>query len=359
MTYTVPSLDSVWTQARNRMRAEMPGTDASIFPSTNYVISKTMAGEVWELYQFLDWIRRQRFATTADGDQLDAFGSVYSLTRNAATAAVGNIVISATPLTTITKGSVYQRSDGISFVTTEDAVVGPSGSQPVTVVCSTIGAIGNTLDGVLLTPIIANSAVVSVVTGPSGIGAGAEVEGDASYRARLLARIRNPPQGGAASDYVEWALSIPGITRVWVDPTVYGPGTVGVWIMSDGAGTNGIPNATLISDVIAYISAKRPVTARVFVLAPKPASIDIAIDGILPLATTAMQAAILAEITDVFRRVVQVSTPHAPYTFPANLIWQAVARATGQSSHTLRLPVAETAIPVGFVPTLGNIYYEA
>ena len=115
MSYAVPSLDAVWTQARNRMRAELPGTDAAIWPSTNYVISKTMSGEVWELYQFLYWISQQRFATTADGDQLDAFGAVYSLTRNAATAATGNIIISATPATTVTKATVFQRSDGVTL----------------------------------------------------------------------------------------------------------------------------------------------------------------------------------------------------------------------------------------------------
>jgi hypothetical protein len=64
------------------------------------------------------------------------------------------------------------------------------------------------------------------------------------------------------------------------------------------------------------------------------------------------------EIKDVFRRQVQVSLPGVPFTLTANVLWQAVARATAASLHRLRLPAGDVQIPAGFIPVLGTICYD-
>ena len=48
---------------------------------------------------------------------------------------------------------------------------------------------------------------------------GADMETDDELRTRMLAKYRRPRRKeGAATDYVEWALEVPGCSRAWVEP---------------------------------------------------------------------------------------------------------------------------------------------
>lgn len=42
-----------------------------------------------------------------------------------------------------------------------------------------------------------------------------------------------PPQGGSADDYDAWVRTVPGVTRVWLNPLGAGPGTVVLYTMFD------------------------------------------------------------------------------------------------------------------------------
>lgn len=356
MTFTVPTLQEALENARARMRAELPGTDAAVWPNTNYVYSKVWAGMQWELYQYLSWISRQKFATTADGDQLDAHGAQFNLSRNAAQSASGTVSLTGTASYSVPSGTLLERSDGVQFEIVSDTVFNASGSATATVRAVEVGTDGNTVGSASLTT-VEDANITAATVGTDGLGGGAEIEDDESYRARILLRMRYPPHGGAAHDYVFWALSISGVTRVWVDSNPYGPGTVGVWFMTDNSTTDGIPSATSVSEVTAYIESQRPVTANVSVAAPTAATIDVTINGIgVPSLDT--QALIENELKDVFRRAVQVSMPNSLFTLRANLLWQAIARATGDSTHTVRIPASDISITAGYVPVLGDVCYD-
>ena len=73
-------------------------------------------------------------------------------------------------------------------------------------------------------PIVGVNASANVTAG--ALTGGADAEDDDSLRARLLARIKEPPQGGSKADYVTWALEVPGVTRAWCYPEEMGDGTV-------------------------------------------------------------------------------------------------------------------------------------
>lgn len=357
MAFAIPTLQETLQRARDRMRAELPGTDASVWPNVNAVLAKVMAGEVWELYKFVEWVAKQRFATTADGDGLDAHARVYGLTRNPASAATGTVTIYGTALTPIAAGTIIERSDGVEFSVDVSLTIGVSGAVTAAVTAVVTGTASNTLGGAPLTLQSASLAVSSLIVTAPGIGGGADSESDESLRARVLLRLRYPPHGGAAHDYVFWALAISGISRVWVDPLAYGPGTVGVWIMADDNGTpDGLPSAIDVANVQAYADANKPVTARCLVRAPHAAPVAITIAGITSPSST-LQLAITAELRDVFRRQVQVAMPRTPFTFRVHLLWQAIARATQDSAHTVTIPASDLVIPAGYIPTLGSICY--
>ena len=356
MSYTVPTIDELIAQALARHRAELPGTDASLWPNTEHVFVKTMAGLIKLNYDYLAWIKRQRFASEADGDELEAIGRPYAITRRPAAQAHGNVFVTGTPGTTIIVGTTFSRSDGELFSVTDEVVIDGDGTSTVAVRAVVPGASGNTDAGAPLTQIGSALAITGVVVDTIGIGAGADVEDDEALRARILFRQRNEPMGGSPSDYVRWASSIPGVTRVWVEPRSRGHGTVGVWFMADGSTADGIPGGALVDDVADYLATMAPTDTegRLFVAAPTAAQMDVRISGLNPSTTIAAQ--IEAEVRDVFRRQVSVSMASRPFTFRSALIWQAVSRVTGDVGHQVTLPVDVELLP-GYIPTLGSICY--
>lgn len=357
MPYQTPTLEELITRGRERHRSELPGTDAFLWPNTEHVFLTAVGGIVHEAIQYLDWIKRQRFALEADGDQLDEHGRQFDLPRRDAAVAHGTVRVTGTPGTLLADKLELARSDGARFFGVGSAVIPLDGTIDLPVQAGLVGPDGNTIAGAEFVPAIAEPAITSIVVGADGIGGGTNIESDDSYRDRILFRMRYPPRGGAPHDYVAWALTVPGVTRVWVDPLAYGPGTVGVWCMADGNGARGIPSPVMIGDVAAYIAAHKPVTAKVFVTAPAPAQIDVRIDGI-GIPKPAVRDAISAELAMVFSRLVHVSLPTAPYALPRNLLWQAVARATGSAAHRITIPSNEdVAMLPGFVPVLGVIQY--
>jgi uncharacterized phage protein gp47/JayE len=62
---------------------------------------------------------------------------------------------------------------------------------------------------------------------------GSDEESTDELRARLLARLQNPPHGGNATDYEAWAKEVSGVTRAWSYPLELGAGTVTVRFVRD------------------------------------------------------------------------------------------------------------------------------
>jgi len=357
MAYTLPTLDELAKLAQERHRAELPGTDAFLWPNTEYVFLKAVAGMVHMNFKHAMWVKKQRFVHEADGDELDAHGKAIpggGMPRNTAARAHGNVLILGTPLHTLLVDTLFQRSDGVRFRLTAATTIETDGSVVAAIEAVDAGAASNTAINTPLDLVEPDINVTSVAVDTIGIGAGSDLEDDEAYRARLLFRLRNPPRGGNRADYVIWASSVPGVTRVWVERLAFGPGTVGVWIMADGSTVNGIPDNVLLGEVQDYLDTVGPETSRVLVRPPIAATMDVTINGITP--TTAQQLAIEEEIRDVFRRRVAVSTTSEPFTMRANVFWQAVARVMGSAEHSIVLP-ADTVLPVEFIPILGRVCY--
>lgn len=358
MSFKVPTLDELTKRAQERHRSNLPGTDAFLWPNTEFVFIQSISGLVFEAFQYLDWIKRQRFALEADGDQLDEHGAQFNMTRKASSKAHGNLDIVGIPGTDILDGDEFARSDGARFVAVGDVTIQGIGNASIAVEAVEAGPLGNTPAGAELAATTTNTGIASIAVDDDGLGGGAYLEADEDYRARILARMRQPPQGGAYHDYIAWALSIAGVTRVWVDASGMGIGTVVLRFMADGNGNNGIPSDALVEDVAEYIDLVRPVTSDVYVVAPTPVVVDVAISGI-GIPTETVRARIAAELQAVFTREVPISMASDPYTLNTNLLWAAVSYATsGGTKHYITTPAESVVIPVGSVAVLGDITYE-
>lgn len=347
MPFTRPDLPTLIQRAEADIETRLPGADARLRRSNLNVLARVHSGAVHGLYGYLEWLSRQIIVDTADGDWLERHAAIWGVARKAAAPAVGNITATGTNGALIPAGSTLVRSDGAQYTTDAEAVIA-GGTATIAVTAVEAGQAGNAAAGSALafeSPLPGVAAGASVAAG--GLAGGADIESDDSLRARLLARIQAPPHGGAAHDYVAWALEVPGVSRAWVYPGELGLGTVTVRFVRDDDASP-IPDAGEVAAVQAHIDALRPVTAQVTVVAPVAVPLDFTVD--LAPDTAAIRAAVEAELRDLLRREAE---PGA--TILISHIREAISLAAGEHDHILVAPAANIPHAVGEMAVFGTI----
>jgi uncharacterized phage protein gp47/JayE len=238
------------------------------------------------------------------------------------------------------------------------------------------GSAGNLPAGALLTlqtsiPGIVGSAYVQ----PSGVGGGADLESDASYRARILLS-RSLLEGVYTPDQVRLAaLSVPGNTRVFVVrpdsagsgiPGVAGfqpaPGETAVYALRDGDTPITPPQVVLDQTKQAVIAQGRlPAHTReqdVYVMAPTLVLANFNFSSITP-DTSTMRAAIQAQLAALFSDSVdfEESVGESAYL---SALYATRDLTTGQllADFTLTAPVGGIAVPLGGIASLGAVTFS-
>jgi len=342
-----PTLDDLIGRARTDIEARLPGTDARLRHSNLDVLARVHAAAVHGLYGYLAWAARQVLVDTAEAESLARHAAVWGVTRLPASYAEGGVSVTGESGAVVPTGTSMLRSDGAEFVSTADATLA-SGTATVQVTALLAGAAGNAVVSTgmtLVLPVAGVSGTAAVATG--GLVGGADAESDDALRARVLYRIQQPPMGGAAHDYVAWALEVAGVTRAWVYPLELGVGTVVVRFVRDND-VSMIPDGGEVSAVQTYIDARRPVTAQVTVAAPTADPLDLTID-ITP-DTAAVRTAIQLELEDLLRRE---AAPGG--TILLSHLREAISVAAGETDHTLSSPTADVTHSVGSMAVLGTI----
>ena len=246
----------------------------------------------------------------------------------------------------IAAGTVVQRPDAVQYVTTEAGAIA-AGVASIPVEALEPGQIGNAVIGTGLTLTSPIAGVNAVAIAETALAGGADVEAVEPWRARILTRIRKPPQGGADYDYMAWALEVPGVTRAWVYPGEQGVGTVIVRFVRDDDASI-IPDAGEVAAVQAAIDAVRPVTADTYVVGPIATPQNFTIQ-LLP-DTAAIRAAVQAELLALYRREAKPSG-----TMLISQQREAISVAAGETDHVLTVPAANQVHTTGQLPTLGVI----
>ncbi len=342
-----PTLAELRERIAADIESRLTGADARLRRSNLAVLSTVESGVAHGLYGYIDNVAKQIIIDTAETEYLERWASVWGLVRASSTFAVGNVAVSGTSGFSVPAGTLLQRSDGVQYATTANATL-ISGVGVAPVIATMPGAESNTDAGSTLVMVSAIPSVSSAaIVDSNGISGGVDVEADDGLRARLLFRIRKPPQGGADYDYQGWALDVPGVTRVWVYPLYTGPGTVAVFFVRDGD-VGIIPDSTEVATVQAYIDARRPVTAIVTVLAPTPLSVNFTIH--LAPDSTAIRAAVQAELADLIAREGQPGG-----TILISHINEAISIATGEFDHLVTVPAANVVATAGSMPVMGDI----
>jgi uncharacterized phage protein gp47/JayE len=292
-----PTLGELRQRIANDLMNKLPGADTRLRVNNLRAFSEVEAGSAHLLYGRLEWSFRQLFPDTAEAEFLDRWASIWGVQRIPAAGASGPAVFTADPNARLLEGALVQRGDGVRY-SIRDSVSEAGGFINVMLDAVTLGAVSDALPGTQLALIttFAGVAVQGEVSDP-GLAGGADQQSDALLLQAVLMRIQLPPHGGAAFDYVRWALEVPGVTRAWCYPIELGPGTVTVrFMMDDVRAPTGIPLSADVATVAAYIDPRRPVTADVHVVAPIALPIPVAISQLQP-DTPEIRDAIFASLT--------------------------------------------------------------
>ena len=349
MPFNRPTLEELIERDIADIESRLPSSDARLRRSNLNVLSRIHSGVAHGLYGFLDWMSKQLLPDTSEVEFLDRQASIYNITRKAATKSTGSITFTGTNTTVIPINTIVQRSDAVEFMTDAEATIS-GGVASVAVTAVVAGTNSNTAASSaanLVTPIAGVNSAATVNSG--GLANGTDTETDDALRIRLLDRIQQPPHGGADFDYTKWALEVAGVTRAWVYAQELGLGTVSVRFVVDDHESSIIPDSTKVTEVQDYIDALRPVTAAVTVVAPVAVPLDLTITGLSP-ATSTVQAAVTAELTDLLRREAEPGG-----TILISHIREAISVAAGEVDHALTTPSADVTHSTGEIAILGTI----
>lgn len=349
MSFLRPTLSELVAQGATDVDARLPGADSRLRRSVLDVLVRMHAGGMDGLHGALVYLSRQLMPDTAEAEYLDRWATIWGVSRKAAAPATGSLTVTGVVGAIVPAGTELARVDGLRF-RTDDRVVLAGTAAAIAVTAASAGAAGVTAAGASLTFTSPVSGVGAAALAAGGLGGGADEESDASLLARLLTRIRTPPNGGAAADWVAWALELPAATRAWAYPAWTGPGTVGVTFVCDGR-DDIIPLAPDLAAMAALIEPLRPVAATPVIFAPTRLPVDLLISATPD--NPGVRVAIAAEMADLFRREAQPGG-----TMYLSRLNEAISLAAGEYDHVLRAPAANVVAPPGFMPMLGAVSWQ-
>lgn len=320
-----------------------------------FVLARVLAGISNSFFNYLRYIEDQAFYDTSNEENLLRQAGYWGVQRNAATFGQYTVTVTGTIGSTIPVNRIFKRADGKQYQLMAELTFS-SGTHNVDVLAVESGTASElfTADVIsLLVPISnvnSNATVVTAVIEPE------DLESIESLRARFLEVVRQRPSGGAAYDYIAWALSVPGVTRAWVSPQGLGPGTVVVYFVQDSEDPI-TPSPAKITEVFDYIETVRPATANVTVVAPTLLPINMVIQ--LKQNNASVQAAVTTELNDlIYRDGALVGAYKAPGVLHTGVILlsrirEAISIAVGEEDNNI---VSINGIaPANVVPTTGQL----
>lgn len=358
MAWTVLSPSEISARLRGSLRRYLPGTDALIWPNNLTPIVKVFALALHDMHLRASWLYDQIFASTASAQHLDRHATELGLVRRSVSRSEGVVTTTGLPNTIYPAGIRYLSGNRL-FRSISDVRSDGAGALTLSLISEDFGSAMNVAAGAQLTradPSLFAGLSQSAIVGANSIGGGADIESEESLRARILDRKRRPPQGGAISDYEQFARAVPGVTQAWAWSWVHGPGTVGVWFLFEGR-ANGIPTAGDVAVVQEALDSRRLIRANAVAAAPIPKPLNITIAG-LGDDTTSTREAIDKSLRAMLVERARPGVSFSAFVLSRSWISEAISAAIGEDRHRLILPVDDLTYYNGEMPVLGVVSYE-
>jgi uncharacterized phage protein gp47/JayE len=257
---TIPTIATIEAQEVADIEAKI----GQVIPSTPKayfrVQARSHSGVMALLYRFGAWIYDQIFPQTADREALLRIGASYSLYPNAAVAAI--LTATATGANdTVTQAGWLWQINGVVYEQLEDVAIS-GGTAAISVECLTAGVVGNLDNGDEISLATPQAGVDNVATITATTTTGEDEEDIDTFRATVIQRLAQRPQGGAVQDYVGWALEVAGVVKAFAFNTA--PGVVSVYPLIALTGPR-VPASPKLAEVEAYLNDthRKPLCASV------------------------------------------------------------------------------------------------
>lgn len=310
------------------------------------------AAQIYGLYVQADWVNRQCFPQTAQGEYLDHHAQLRALERKTASCAQGVVRFYGDGASTMDRdipaGTVCMTPGLVRFATTQDGVLAAGESHvDIPVQAVEAGAAGNVIAGSVR---VLSAAPVGVTgcTNPQAMSGGADAEGDEQLRARILDSFLRLPNGANAAFYEQGALSFDEVVAAVALPRNRGVGTVDVVV----ATAQGVPEQELLERLNEYFRERREIAVDVAACAPRTVTVDVSVQ---------------IESEDAEQAANRVEQALRDW-FSGQRLGQSVLRAKlgsiiftvdGVENYTLSQPEADVAVEKGQLPVLGTVTVEA
>lgn len=313
-----------------------------------------LAAQVCALYIQADWVVRQAFPQTAEGEYLDAHAQLRGLERKKPVAAQGMVRFTAgekaeTPRS-IPKGTVCMTAGLVRFETTEEGVLAANElTADVPVRALEAGAAGNVSAGAVLSMAVAPMGIASC-TNPQAFAGGADGEEDEVLRGRVLDTFKRLPNGANAAFYEREALSFDQVAAVAVVSRPRGVGSVDIV----PATLAGVPGEALLEQLQDYFEERREIAVDLEVRAPETVTVNIQVK------VEPEEGRNKEEVLDRVEQAVQD-------WFTGKLLGQDILRARlghliyscdGVANYAITAPAADVPVEKDQLPVLGTLTVE-
>ncbi len=257
------------------------------------VLASVIGAALYMIMLLMKKVWRNRFVKTCDIDALDGFGAEYAIPHKPPVYASGYVELNVDAGKTVDVPVETYFADpdtGSEYYTIGNAKVTSENSK-VRVVASVAGNAWNQPEGVVLQfrDNVPDGVGSEVKVCAPGIVGGKSIEvvvngqveywGETAeeYRARLLNRVQNPPQGGSANDYKQWAERFNFVTKAFVKPNYPRINSVVVSCANFADESSAKLTEDQVNEARAYITAdeRRVVTADVRVISVTPVKFQI------------------------------------------------------------------------------------
>lgn len=314
-----------------------------------------LAAQVYSLYVQADWVIRQAFPQTAEGEYLDRHAQLRGLERKPPVAAGGVVRFAAGDVSEfprdIPQGTVCMTAGLVRFETVDPAVL-EAGARTADVPVRALepGKSGNVSAGAILSMAVAPMGISSC-TNPEPCAGGADGEADSELRARVLETFKRLPNGANSAFYQQGALSFDQVAAATVIPRPRGVGSVDVV----PATLAGVPSEELLEELRAYFEERREIAVDLRVRAPETLTVNIAVQ--VEPDTGRDKAEVLAKVEDTIRS-----------WFTGKLLGQRILLARlgeiiyhcdGVANYSIEAPAVDVAVREDQLPLLGTLHVGA
>lgn len=255
---------------RERMLSNLPDTYNKLTGSWTWETYQATAIELENRYAELEDSVNQRFAGTADMENLKIIAFEKGVTWKDATKASGTVTIEGTTGATINIGDLFSNNIN-EYQAIESKTIDSTGQVIVKVECTVGGQIGNTPENTI-TQFPKTLTGINTVTNPQAFTNGYEAESRDELLARYYEVIRRPATSGNIYAYEQWAKSVTGVGNAKVKELWNGAGTVKVIIIDSN---NQLPSQELITNTFNFIETVRPIGPTITVAGPTEKTINI------------------------------------------------------------------------------------